>query len=242
MYLPSQAISRGRFTGCSKNRTGRHHGGVPSAIQVRTARTLAGFARQVPADVPVPSCGARRWTRRCPVMMPSPGLESWRSPRSRVSVLASTQTAAPGCTENAYGKVYRVGCACCKLHDRRAGRVQIHGERWDVHHRGTESTEDLMLVEEELTSKILGAALEVHKVLGPGLLESAYEESLCHELGLRAPSTLVLKSGEVLVALAVGVAVVVDVALAVAEEQDRRRLRRPLRQRQRVPQVAVFPE
>ena len=43
-----------------------------------------------------------------------------------------------------------------------------------------------MLIEAELTSKILGAALEVHKVLGPGLLESAYEESLCHELGLRA--------------------------------------------------------
>ena len=75
-----------------------------------------------------------------------------------------------------------------------------------------------MLIEEELTSKTLGAALEVHKVLGPGLLESAYEESLCHELGLRALSTLVLKSGEVLVALAVGVAVVVDVAFAVAEE------------------------
>ena len=28
---------------------------------------------------------------------------------------------------------------------------------------------------EELTEKIIGAAIEVHKVLGPGLLESAYE-------------------------------------------------------------------
>jgi GxxExxY protein len=38
---------------------------------------------------------------------------------------------------------------------------------------------------EELTEKILGAAIEVHKALGPGLLESAYEECLCLELNLR---------------------------------------------------------
>ena len=35
------------------------------------------------------------------------------------------------------------------------------------------------------TSPILGAAIEVHRHLGPGLLESAYEECLCHELRLR---------------------------------------------------------
>jgi GxxExxY protein len=35
------------------------------------------------------------------------------------------------------------------------------------------------------TSPILGAAIEVHRHLGPGLLESAYEECLCHELNLR---------------------------------------------------------
>ncbi len=38
---------------------------------------------------------------------------------------------------------------------------------------------------EELTAQIFGAAIEVHKTLGPGLLESAYEECLCHELNLR---------------------------------------------------------
>ena len=37
----------------------------------------------------------------------------------------------------------------------------------------------------DLTEKIIGAAIEVHRVLGPGLLESAYEECLCHELSLR---------------------------------------------------------
>ncbi len=30
--------------------------------------------------------------------------------------------------------------------------------------------------------EIVGAAIEVHRVLGPGLLESAYEECLCYEL------------------------------------------------------------
>jgi len=37
----------------------------------------------------------------------------------------------------------------------------------------------------KLSSKIIGTAIEVHKILGPGLLESAYEECLCYELGLR---------------------------------------------------------
>ncbi|MCF6149886.1 MAG: GxxExxY protein [Candidatus Kuenenia sp.] len=34
--------------------------------------------------------------------------------------------------------------------------------------------------EDKLSNEILGAAIEVHSHLGPGLLESAYEESLCH--------------------------------------------------------------
>lgn len=39
--------------------------------------------------------------------------------------------------------------------------------------------------ENELSRAIIGAAIEVHKTLGPGLLESAYEVSLKRELDLR---------------------------------------------------------
>ena len=40
----------------------------------------------------------------------------------------------------------------------------------------------------QLSSKIIGAAIEVHKALGPGLLESSYQKCLCHELCLRETS------------------------------------------------------
>ena len=36
----------------------------------------------------------------------------------------------------------------------------------------------------KLSSRIIGAAIEVHKALGPGLLESAYEKCICHELSI----------------------------------------------------------
>jgi len=37
-------------------------------------------------------------------------------------------------------------------------------------------------VRDPLTDRIIGLAIDVHRALGPGLLESAYEECLCHEL------------------------------------------------------------
>ncbi len=40
----------------------------------------------------------------------------------------------------------------------------------------------MTLIHEELTGSILNCAYKVHSALGPGLLESAYEECLCYEL------------------------------------------------------------
>ncbi|HEY6400809.1 MAG TPA: GxxExxY protein, partial [Blastocatellia bacterium] len=37
----------------------------------------------------------------------------------------------------------------------------------------------------DLTGAVIGAAIEVHRLLGPGLLKSAYAECLCRELALR---------------------------------------------------------
>ena len=41
------------------------------------------------------------------------------------------------------------------------------------------------LYQSELSGEVIGAAVEVHRELGPGLLESAYEECFCRELDLR---------------------------------------------------------
>jgi GxxExxY protein len=51
-----------------------------------------------------------------------------------------------------------------------------------THHRGTEDAEGPSI---RRCSDILGAAIEVHRRLGPGLLESTYEACLCRELVLR---------------------------------------------------------
>jgi GxxExxY protein len=39
--------------------------------------------------------------------------------------------------------------------------------------------------EDEISHAIIGAAIEVHREVGPGLIEKPYEEAMCHELHLR---------------------------------------------------------
>src|SRR3954465_1264548 len=52
-----------------------------------------------------------------------------------------------------------------------------------LHHGGTETRREL--ISGDLTGTIIGGAIEIHALLGPGLLETVYEECLCRELHLR---------------------------------------------------------
>lgn len=56
------------------------------------------------------------------------------------------------------------------------------------HHEETKSTKDTKVSALALSYEIIGSAIEVHRLLGPGLLESVYEVALCKELWLRGIS------------------------------------------------------
>ena len=59
--------------------------------------------------------------------------------------------------------------------------IQDLPQRTQRSQRSTEGS----FVNDALTEKIIGAAIEVHRILGPGLLESVYEQALCYEFDLR---------------------------------------------------------
>jgi|HubBroStandDraft_6_1064221.scaffolds.fasta_scaffold01777_14 GxxExxY protein len=54
-----------------------------------------------------------------------------------------------------------------------------------TYHADTEARSGCGLLSHALTEGIIGAAIEVHRQLGPGFLESVYEECMCEELRLR---------------------------------------------------------
>ena len=57
---------------------------------------------------------------------------------------------------------------------------------------GTMQQTEKRIENDTLTEKIIGAAIQVHRELGPGLLESAYEVCLCHELSLNGIRRLII--------------------------------------------------
>ncbi len=61
-------------------------------------------------------------------------------------------------------------------------------EDWVAQHRATEHAEVTETSESALSEQIIGAAIEVHRHLGPALLESAYHQCHCRELELRGLS------------------------------------------------------
>jgi GxxExxY protein len=55
-----------------------------------------------------------------------------------------------------------------------------------MNHKGTKAQREEISAElNELSRQVVDAAFQVHKALGPGLLESVYEACLCHELKKR---------------------------------------------------------
>ena len=75
-------------------------------------------------------------------------------------------------------------CALCVKQDRRMRALSFNTE--DTEAQSTQSTrlsnsED----NDPLTQRIIGCVIEVHRTLGPGLLESFYEQCMAHEMTLQ---------------------------------------------------------
>ena len=78
-------------------------------------------------------------------------------------------------------------CELCASSEERAGGRKRKKKK-NINHpcatltRDTEYTEKDIVMKDDLTNKIIGCAIEVHKILGPGLLEETYKKCLSYEL------------------------------------------------------------
>ena len=140
------------------------------------AAVIAWMRHQTTAydDLVIPRVkGERRRVRRMLAERSRMLLDRYRSGVERNDAQCPLQRALAGRLGRRAGSA-----AAPRLH------AVYHRNQETVHHGGAEARRQRMLEKEELTEKVIGAAIEVHRALGPGLLESAYEECLCHELGL----------------------------------------------------------
>ena len=74
--------------------------------------------------------------------------------------------------------------------------------------------------ENEISEKVIGCAIEVHRQLGPGLLESVYEEALCYELskaslGFERQQSVPIKYKDVLLSTRLRLDLIVEQKLIV---------------------------
>jgi hypothetical protein len=77
-----------------------------------------------------------------------------------------------------------------RLHERRGPTGSLERNRRDAaaeKERVEQKDQKIGKYEEDASEQVIGALIEVHRALGPSLLESAYEACLCHELQASAP-------------------------------------------------------
>ena len=87
------------------------------------------------------------------------------------------------CTQPVNLAISRTGLS--KLCDARSALCALCDKKTFPNNMKTTESEPNYITENALTEQIIGAAIEVHKILGPGLLESAYQRALAYELQLR---------------------------------------------------------
>ena len=82
------------------------------------------------------------------------------------------------CGENHYAEPHNCARKTGNIHNRKEEQKINHHEGHEEH----EKNEGVIMEFEKLSNKVLGLIIEVHKNLGPGLLENTYKQCLAYEL------------------------------------------------------------